>query len=260
MSEAFGNYRLVERIGGGSLGEVFRAVAQDGSVVALKRLAREHRANQDLAAVFAQESRVASQLQHDRLLGALDCGIVGDWPFLTTRLATGGSLRERLDATGRLETSALALLATDLGEALTAVHAHGFTHSDLSPGNLLFTESCAVLADFGAATPMGQRQARIQGTYSYMCPEQVRGEVLDARSDLFSLATVLWQCLTGEKIFWRNAQQLCFMAVVEAELPPMPPELRAVEDVLQSALRKEQAERPSDAREFCHQFVDALRR
>jgi serine/threonine protein kinase len=259
MSDDFGNYRLLEKIGGGGLGEVFRAETADGSVVALKRLAREHLANQEYAALFAQESQVANRLQHDRLLGALDSGIVDDWPFLTTRLATGGSLHQRLDATDALGVEMLASLATDLGEALAAMHAHGFTHSDLSPGNVLFVEDRALLADFSAATPMGQSQARPQGTYAYMCPEQVRGEQLDARSDLFSLATLLWQCVTGEKIFWRDAQHLCFMAVVEAELPAMPSALRPVEDVLRAALHKEQAERPTDVVKLCRQFVAALK-
>lgn len=258
MNEDFGNYRLLEKVGSGGLGEVFRAEAPDGSVVALKRLSREHLANENYAALFVQESRVASRLLHERLLGALDSGSVDDWPFLTTRLATGGSLHERLEERA-LSTDALVTLATDLGEALTAMHVLGFTHSDLSPGNVLFTESCAVLADFSAATPLGQKQARTQGTYAYMCPEQVRGEMLDARSDLFSLATLLWQCTTGEKIFWRDAQHLSFVAVVEAELPTMPSELHAVEDVLRTALRKERARRPSDPGEFCRQFVAALR-
>jgi serine/threonine-protein kinase len=227
-------------------------------VVALKRLSQEHRGNQEYVALFAKESRVAGQFRHEHLLGALDSGSVEGWPYLTTRLATGGSLHERLSAKDALDVETLAALATDLGEALAALHALGFTHSDLSPGNVLFAEGRAVLADFSAATPIGQKQDRPQGTYAYMCPEQVRGELLDARSDLFSLATLLWQCTTGEKIFWRNAQHLCFMAVVEAQLPNMPPELLAVEAVLKSALQKKRAERPDDARELCRQFVAAL--
>jgi serine/threonine-protein kinase len=258
MNEVFGNYRLVERIGGGGLGEVFRAEDQDGSPVALKRLNPEHRGNEDYLAIFAHESKVAGLLAHERLLTALATGEVEGWPFLVTRLATGGSLREILVAEGVLANERLATTVREVGEALTAMHAAGFTHSDLRPDNVLYADNGANLTDFGSATAIGQKQPRPQGTFAYMSPEQVRGEVLDQRSDVFSLATLLWQCVSGDKIFWRDAQHLTFMAVVDAVLPEVPEALVPVKELMQSALHPDPAKRPEHAQAFCEAFVAGL--
>lgn len=244
MSQRFGNYLLHAQIGGGSLGEVFRAEDEDGSTLALKRLADAHLGNADYLEVFASEARVASQMSHQRLLGALGQGHVDNWPYLTMRLTDGSCLAERLEA-GALAPSALPELIEDLCEALQAVHVAGFTHSDLSPSNVLLERNRACLTDFGAATALGKSQVRPQGTFSYMSPEQVRGQALDERSDVFSLATLLWHCISGESPFRRDAQHLTFMAVVESDPTPMGDGLRSIEEVLRTALCKTPSERVS---------------
>ncbi len=254
MNEVFGNYRLLEKIGSGGLGEVFRAQDSAGADFALKRLAQQHRADEDYAALFMREIDVARQLAGSRLLSALDSGSVDGWPFLTTRLATR-SLQDSLKSEGNLSGQSLAGVAVEIGEAVSALHSEGYAHCDLSPGNILFLEDGAHLTDFGSATRLGEKQARPQGTYAFMSPEQVRGEALDSRSDVFSLAVLLWHCATGEKIFWRNAQHLTFMAVVDAVLPEFPEELAPLESLLRAALHKDQSERPSDARALCEEFA-----
>ncbi len=257
-SEVFGNYRLIDRIGGGGLGEVFCAQSPDGAVVALKRLNPEHRGKDEYDTLFAHEVHVASLVKHERLLGALDSGSVDGWPFFTSRVAPAGSLRKRLQEDGVFAPTALGKLAIELGNGLAALHAAGYTHSDLSPSNALFIKGSAHLADFGSATRLGSKQPRAHGSYAYMSPEQVRGDALDERSDVFSLAILLWQCATGEKIFWRDAQHLTFMAVVDAELPPMSKELLPAEAILRAALDKEQAKRPSVILEMCREFAAAI--
>jgi serine/threonine protein kinase len=257
-SEVFGNYRLIDRIGGGGLGEVYCAQAPDDSMVALKRLNPEHLGKDEYDALFAHEVEVAGLVTHERLLRALDSGTVDGWPFFTSKVAPAGSLRRRLSEEGVLAPDALGKLALELGDALSALHATGYTHSDLSPGNVLFIKDSAHLTDFGSATLLGTKQPRPHGTYSYMAPEQVRGDALDERSDVFSMATLLWQCATGERIFWRDAQHLTFMAVVDAALPPIANELLAVESILRSALDKEQSKRPADVLDFCRQFAEAM--
>jgi serine/threonine-protein kinase len=162
-----------------------------------------------------------------------------------------------LQDASKLAAHETATLARDLGEALSALHAQGYTHSDLSPSNVLWLGERAVLTDFGAATPIGESQPSPKGTFSYMCPEQVRGEPLDHRSDLFSLATLLWQCLSGERIFWRQAQHLCFMAVVEAD-PPGLPGHSVAEALLRQALQKDPNDRPNDLVAWCAEFAASL--
>tara|TARA_R110002096_G_scaffold44526_13_gene120682 strand:+ start:318077 stop:318856 length:780 start_codon:yes stop_codon:yes gene_type:complete len=259
MSDEFGRYRLEEKIGEGSLAEVYRSRAADGSEVALKRLSRAHLHNADLAAVFANEARVATEMQHPQLVGAIDCGNVGGWPFLVMALAAGGSLDAQLGDGQGLGRERLCALANDLGQALAAVHIQGYVHGDLSPGNVLFAgDGRALLSDFSASTALGTRQPQPQGTFAYMSPEQVRGQAMDARADVFSLATLLWQCTSGQKVFWREAQHLCFMAVVEAEPPAMPEQFKAAESVLRTALSKEPAGRMESPSELCEAFIAAF--
>src|SRR5690606_29894341 len=112
---------------------------------------------------------IAAHMQHERLLGALDRGLIEGRPFFTQSLAAQGSLLDRLAPA--LPCEALASVARDLCEALGAVHARGYVHGDLSPGNLLFAEGRALLADFGAATELGTVQTQPRGTYAFMSPE-----------------------------------------------------------------------------------------
>ena len=256
MREDFGRYRLLEKLGGGSLGEVFRAESDSGQTVALKRLAREHLGKGELAALLLREADIAAKMQHDRLLGAIDRGAIGGWPFLTQRLAAQGSAAERLAPA--LPRAELAQFAIDLCEGLAAVHALGYTHCDLSPGNLLFDEGRALLADFSAATKLGERQQHPQGTYAFMSPEQVRSEPLDERSDLFSAATLLWLAATGDRIFARSAPHLCFMAVVHEEPPTLSPHMQAIEAALRPALAKRPADRQTNLSQLAADFVAAL--
>jgi serine/threonine protein kinase len=259
MSDEFGRYRLEAKIGEGGLAEVYRATTADGITSALKRLSRAHLGNEELTSVFANEARVATEMKHPRLLGAIDSGEVGGWPFLVMPLAARGSLGEKIREGRGLDRALLAPLAADLGDALSALHDHGYVHGDLSPGNVLFdTNDGALLGDFSACTAIGTRQTQTQGTFSYMSPEQVRGQAMDTRADVFSLATLLWECTSGQKIFWREAQHLCFMAVVDAEPPAMPAEFKAVEEVLRGALAKETEVRTLSLRELCEAFADAV--
>jgi len=258
---SFGNYRLLAKINSGSLGEVYRARlanAPESPEVALKRLLPARVGNPDFGSVFAREIDISKQMNHHRLLGATDSGDENGWPYLVTRLAHGGTLRELLDQKSSLSGEQLSKIAADLGEALAAMHAFGFSHGDLNPSNVVFDGGRVHLIDFSAATKIGESQPRPAGSYAYMSPEQVRGEALDARSDVFVSAALLWECVSGIKAFGRDAQHLCFMAVVEADPPAMPEELAEVELVLRSALSKNPADRPDSASLWCSAFQRAI--
>lgn len=259
MSEEFGRYRLAEKIGEGGLSEVYRAEAQDGSVVALKRLSRAHLDNAELAEVFASEVKISTAIHGPGLLGTTDSGDVDGWPFLVMPFAPGKTLASEIEAGGGTESSRAARLARELNQALTTMHRLGYVHADLSPENVLFAEDgSALLGDFSAATQVGSPQPRPLGTFSYMSPEQVRGQALDARSDVFSLGVLLWECTSGQRIFWREAQHLCFMAVVESDPPAMPAEHLGLETILRKAVAKEPGERHQSVDALCSAYVAAL--
>lgn len=259
MSDEFGRYRLEDKIGEGALAEVYRVVTPDGTPAALKRLARAHLNSAELIEVFAHEARIAAQITDPRLLGAIDCGHVEGWPYLVMALASKGSLAERITEGSGLGRQVLGPLAVELGHALTALHGHGFVHGDLSPSNILFgPEGQTLLSDFSASTEIGTSQSKPRGTFAYMSPEQVRGQALDAKADIFSLAVLLWECASGQRIFWREAQHLCFMAVVEADPPEMPAEMAAAEAVLRGALAKDAKGRPDSVQDVCAAFAAAL--
>ncbi len=259
MSDEFGRYRLESKIGEGGLAEVYRARNADGASVALKRLSRAHLGSQGMLEVFASEAKVAKQAHAPALLGAIDVGNVGGCPFFVMPLAEGGSLHERLEGRDGLPRTELGGIAKSLGAAIESLHSAGYVHGDLSPGNVLFDEcGSLLLGDFSAATPLGSTQRQPQGTFAYMSPEQVRGQPMDARSDVFSLGALLWECTNGHKVFWREEQHLCFMAVVEAQPPEMAAELRTVETVLRQALAKEPLARYETPEQFCSAFAEAL--
>ncbi len=266
MSDEFGPYRLQAKLGEGGLAEVYRTQASNGQAIALKRLSRVHLDTRVLADAFRREARISALLQSRHLLGALDCGEVDGWPFLTMPIAEGGALDALITEVG-VDGRRLPALARGMANALSAMHGFGYMHGDLSPGNVLLDalpdrvapgEDVVLLGDFGAAALLGERQDQPRGTYPYMSPEQVRGQPLDERSDVFSLATLLWQCTTGQRIFARNAPHLCFVAVVEAEPPHMPTQFSEVEAVLRRALAKEAASRLESPEELCGAFIVAV--
>lgn len=258
---SFGKYRLVAKIAAGSLGEVYRAQPIDSPQspeVALKRLLTGRVGDVEYAAVFTKEIDISRQMQHPRLLGAIDSGSISGWPFLVCPLAEQGSLGDRLENNAVLPRQELAVLAEDLGDALDAMHQFGYSHGDLNPGNVVFHKGRAHLIDFSAGTVIGQKQPHPLGSYAYMSPEQVRGQALDARSDVFTCAALLWQCVCGVQVFGRGEQHLTFMAVVEEEPDSMSEKFAEVEAVLRRGLSKEPTGRPATVSQLCTEFVSKL--
>lgn len=273
MSERFGNYQLLEHIGGGGLGEVYRAKtlisgAQVGGhgeqVLALKRLNRAHLESLPHRELFGHERQNARGLAGTRLFAAIDEGEVDGWPFLLTRLASG-SLRAEMGAPAA--PGRLAQIASDLGAALSELHQHGLVHCDLNPSNLLVEDERLGLCDFGSCTAIGSRQRQTQGSFAYMSPEQVRGLELDIRSDVFSAAVLLWECASGRKLFQRSAQHLVLAAVVEDDVPAIHTEMRsdrdaelarAIDAALRPALQKDPAARYRSADELCTTLGSAI--
>ena len=196
-------YRLRRVIGTGASGRVYEADdIQLGRRVAVKVLHQALADDQGFLQRFRSEARVAASLQQRNIVIVHDWS-EGDAAFMVTELLEGGSLRAMLDAGARLNPAQAARLGRDVAAALEYAHARGIVHRDIKPANLLFDEHASVrIADFGLARALAEASwtepaGTVFGTARYASPEQAQGVALDARSDIYSLALVLYESITG---------------------------------------------------------------
>jgi len=216
-----GAFRVVAPLGAGGMGEVYRA--QDtrlGREVAVKVLPAEFAADPERLRRFEQEARAASALNHPNVLTVHEVGAHDGRPYLVTELLEGRSLRDVLRQGGKVERQTALEWAVSVARALAAAHAQGIVHRDLKPENLFVcTDGRIKILDFGLAKlvlPAGSSQSMLEeastrtdltggqtilGTVGYMAPEQVRGEAVDGRADLFAFGCVLYEMLTGTRAF-----------------------------------------------------------
>lgn len=188
-------YRLGPRLGGGGMADVFEASdLRLARRVAVKSCRATGQDTLDLVA----EAELLAALDHPGLLTVYDFGFDGPRPFLVLQLASGGSLRDRLD-TGDLTTDRVAEIGLGIADVLSYVHAEGIVHRDVKPANVLFDDDGeCYLADFGVAGPSGGRVPGVLGTAGYLAPEQVAGDETGPAADVYALGMVLLECLTGE--------------------------------------------------------------
>src|SRR5512145_1666498 len=205
-----GPYAIASKLGEGGMGVVYRGTdTRLGREVAIKVLPVTAAASPDALARFEREGRAIASLNHSNICTLFDVGTDEGHPYLVMELLSGGSLQQVLGA-GPLPIGALIDHAIALADALHAAHARGIIHRDLKPANVFLTEHGTIkILDFGLAkadsdyahdTPTLEAAltgpGTTMGTLSYMSPEQLRGEVVDARSDLFSLGLVIYEMAT----------------------------------------------------------------
>ena len=242
-------FEIVEFIAAGGMGEVYRARdTRIGRDVAVKVLPASLAANPDRMARFEQEARAAGMLNHPNLLVLHDIGTYEGAPYLVTELLEGQPLSDLLQA-GPLPERRAADYAAQVARGLAAAHEKGVVHRDLKPENLFVTtEGRVKILDFGLAKLRGSAASEMEtvapsaapvteagvvlGTVGYMSPEQVRGEEVDHRSDLFSLGIVLYEMLLGERPFQAATAAETMTAILRQD----PKELPAVDAELTPAL------------------------
>ena len=255
-------YRIESLLGRGGMGVVYRAhdLALDRDV-ALKLLAPELAEDVRFRERFLRESRLAASLDHPAIIPIYDAGEVAGQLYIAMRLVDGTDLKRLLAEEGVLEPERTLGLLEQVADALDAAHERGLVHRDVKPSNVLVDlRGHCYLADFGlsrrlADKPSGAGAGRSLGTVDYVAPEQIRGERLDGRADLYSLGCLLYECLAGRPPYVRGSDT----AIVFAHLEEDPPSLPGLDAVMQKALAKNPDDRYQTGRELVAATREVLR-
>ncbi|MGH9386923.1 MAG: protein kinase domain-containing protein [Vicinamibacterales bacterium] len=256
-----GVYRLEQLLGEGGMGAVYRAIDMKlNRAVAIKLLSNDL-ADSSARRRFQREAQLASSLNHPHILTVHDADEFEGRQYLVTELVDGGTLRDWIKA-GRRDWHDVVETLVGVADGLAAAHEAGILHRDIKPENILLTRSgYAKLADFGLAklqdspialtrTDMERtRPGAIVGTVPYMSPEQANGQPVDARSDVFSFALVLYELLAGRRPFEGATEIDVLHAIVNRAPAPLPDSVpRSLRALIERALHKDPAARPQTMR------------
>ena len=244
-----GSYALEGSLGRGAMGAVFRAVRDDGLVVALKVAAPELAADETYRRRFERESRIAASLSHPNIVEVLDAGEVDGRPFLASRLVEGRTLADRLSAEGALPEAEVVRVVAEIASALDVLHEQELVHRDVKPANVILERGGrALLADFGLARGASDtvltQPGRVSGTIDYLAPEVIRGAQASPAVDVYALGCLAYECLSGGPPFAARSVPDAILAHLELDPEPLDSPLSVA--VLQ-ALAKRPEDRPPTA-------------
>ena len=266
MLERIGNCRIVEEVASGGMAVVYRAVQDHlNRVVAIKALKTAAASEQQLVVRFQREAQSLAVLQHENIIHVYDFYEERGALFIVMEYVEGIDLYDLLDQAGRLPYDVAAISAMQVARALDYVHYRGVVHRDIKPANIMISRQGGVkVMDFGIARDSNLGDLTEAGTGigtpAYMSPEQILGDKIDARSDIFSLGIVLYQMVTGRKPFVENEQRSVMHKIrLERHVPArkLNPEIpRELENIINKCLQKQPRERWRSAQ----QLVMALER
>jgi tRNA A-37 threonylcarbamoyl transferase component Bud32 len=259
-------YRIQSLIARGGMGEVYLATqAFPERKVALKLLPHELASDPGFRERFIRESNAAASLEHPNIVPVYGAGESDGELWIAMRFVDGEDLRSLLEREGPLSPERAASICARVADALAEAHEHGLVHRDVKPGNILVAKGDrAYLTDFGlirrsevdtSLTKTGQ----FMGTVDYVAPEQIRGEAVDGRADVYSLGCVLYECLTGEPPFRRDSEVATLYAHLEEAVHRPSTKRSYVTPTLDAAVERATATRPDDRFASASQMADALR-
>lgn len=265
-------YRLLERVGEGGTAEVYRAEHPEHNLCAFKVLRPRLRGDPTAVKRFLREASYGARVQHAGVVRTYDYGEADGLYYLALEWAGGQSLADFLHQSGTLAPADAVTMVTQLAAALAAAHQVGIIHRDLKPENIVYDHKTGVtkLLDFGIARdaelPPEERLTRtgfFVGTLQYVAPEALSGELVDARADIYSLATIAYYMLTGRHPFsGRNPREL-FQQLLQQDPLPLNQALPgrkfrpALEAVLMKALSRDPAKRQPSVTAFATEFAAA---
>lgn len=269
VAQTLSHYRILEKLGAGGMGEVY--LAEDtllGRRVAIKFLPPEAVSDGHARKRLVREARAAATLDHPNICSVFEVGEEAGRGFIVMQYVEGETLDARITRKPPDVKEALAV-AAQLADALAEAHSHGITHRDIKPSNVMITSrGQAKVMDFGLAKVIPEVKVEsgaeteallsapgaVLGTVPYMSPEQVRGEPVDGRSDIFSLGVVLYEMLSGQQPFASKSAAATASAILTHEPPPLARYAKEVpaelERIVGKALRKDPDQRYQTARDL----------
>jgi tRNA A-37 threonylcarbamoyl transferase component Bud32 len=269
--ETLGRYRLVRVLGRGAMGVVYEALDERlGRTVAIKTVLRSHLDNestaQDYAARFVREAQAAARLSHPNIVAVYDFGEQDDLSYIVMEFVSGRELADLFRSGHRFTLVEALQIMSELLDALAYAHAQGVVHRDVKPANMLVDRAGRVkLADFGVARLSSGNQDRTMpgtmvGTPNYMSPEQILGQPVGSRTDIFAAGVVLYQFLTGRQPFEGGGMFIVQRRILQEEPTPPSQVFAGLPPVLDGIVSRALAKQPQDRYETAAAFAQDLRR
>jgi serine/threonine-protein kinase len=273
-------YRITERVAAGGMAEVFRGVAESmrgfKKNIAIKRILPSLTKNKKFVAMFLDEARLSLALQHANIVQVFDIGHSEDTYFIVMEYVDGVDLKSLLDwrrrINRRIPIAHTLYLITEICKGLSYAHELpnpdtgaplGIVHRDISPPNVLLSKQGEVkVVDFGLAKATSQVEITdpgvVKGKMSYLSPEAARGEEVDSRADIFAVGILLYELLTGKRLFYGETDYQTVELVRNAKIPPIKPQNPQVEPELEDVVRKALSKRKEDRYQSANDVQDAL--
>ena len=274
---SLGPYQIESPLGAGGMGEVYKARdTRLDRTVAIKVLPEHVAADPDLKQRFEREAKTISSLNHPHICTLYDIGNQDGIDFLVMEHLDGETLAQRLEK-GPVPLDQALQVAVEIADALDKAHRQGIVHRDLKPGNIMLTKSGAKLLDFGlaklrtpgivgtgfsAATTLSEpltARGTILGTLSYMAPEQLEGKDTDARTDMFAFGAIVYEMVTGRRVFTGDSQASLIAAILGSQPSPMSTVAPITPLALDRVITKCLAKDPDDRWHTAHDLTDELK-
>jgi eukaryotic-like serine/threonine-protein kinase len=264
--EALGKYEIKRPLGRGAMGTVYEGwdpiIARRVAIKTVRLPDASDPETEEALARFRREAQAAGRLTHPNIVGVFDYGETSDLAYIVMEYVDGPPLKTVLDKQERFELVAAVRIMEDLLAGLQFSHDRGVVHRDIKPANVMLTTSGqAKIADFGIARIESSSMTQagtVLGTPAYMSPEQFMGQVVDARTDIYSSGVLLYQLLTGERPFEGGMSAIMHKALNTE--PPMPSQISVTAPVsFDAVVRRAMAKRPEDRFPSATAFIEAIR-
>src|SRR3954471_23729365 len=264
-----GSYLIESVIGRGGMSTVYRARhSRLGTAVALKVLAPELSNDDKFRERFLREAKMAAGIDHPNVVPIYDTGLHDDALYMVMRYVAGGDLKALLRASGPLSAQQTLAILGPVARALDAAHGHGLVHRDVKPANILIQRAAngeiehIYLSDFGITKHAGSVSGltgtgALVGTVDYMAPEQIESGTVSARTDVYALGCVFYQCVTGRVPFERDGDAAVLWAHVSDSVEQPSAVNSAVPAALDAPIARAMAKDPADRYGGCRDFIDA---